>query len=293
MEKSKTLNVLTKIYRPFKITKKNSVYIFNTMEGNFVVKESPKIDYKELYKYLLSRSFNYIPNLSLDSRDDVVVFEYCEDYDIDCNQKILDMIYIVGLLHSKTSYYKDVTIDKYKEIYENIKNNLLYVENYYDKAFNEYLESYYNSPSEYLFLRSYSIIYGAFRYCYDTLDSWFKIVSSNLRERVCLIHNNLKLEHFIRNNDSYLISWDNYIVDTLVLDLFKLYKEEWDNVSFLEVIESYNSVNQMLEEERMLFDLLISIPYVVHLDGDEFEVCYNLKRLVTYLEKTSKLVLRD
>jgi hypothetical protein len=263
------------------------------MEGNFVVKESPKIDYKELYKYLLSRSFNYIPNLSLDSRDDVVVFEYCEDYDIDCNQKILDMIYIVGLLHSKTSYYKDVTIDKYKEIYENIKNNLLYVENYYDKAFNEYLESYYNRPSEYLFLRSYSIIYGAFRYCYDTLDSWFRIVSSNLRERVCLIHNNLKLEHFIRNNDSYLISWDNYIVDTLVLDLFKLYKEEWDNVSFLEVIESYNSVNQMLEEERMLFDLLISVPYVVHLDGDEFEVCYNLKRLITYLEKTSKLVLRD
>lgn len=286
-------DILLKLYKPYKIDKINSVYVFYTMEGKFVVKESNKINYKELYKYLYSRSFNYLPKLSIDSREDFVMFDYCEDLDIDSNQKILDMIEIVGLLHNKTSYYKDVTLDRYKKVYEDIKNNLLYAENYYDKCFNEYLEYNYNSPLQYLLLRNYSIIYGAFKYCYDTLEEWFKLVSSKNSERVCLIHNNLNLEHFIKNEESYLISWDNYDVDSLVIDLFKLYRNEWENVSFMEVIDTYNRINPMLDSELLLFNLLISLPYVIEFDDNEYDNCVKLRRLVNYLDKTSKLVLKN
>lgn len=293
MEKNRSLDIFTKLYKPYKITKKNNVYIFFTMEGNYVIKLNPNIDYRKLYNYLFSRSFNYVPSLSIDSRDDMVVLEYQEDLNIDLDQKILDMIYVVGLLHSKTSYYKDVTIDRYKEIYQNIKDNLLYLEDYYNKNFNKFLESYYNSPSEYLFLRNYSVIEGAIKYSLDTLDSWYELVSNKNRERVCLVHNNLKLEHFIKNTDEYLISWDHYTYDTLVLDLFILYRNEWENVSFLEVIDSYNSINSMLEEETLLFYVLISMPFKVIFDDSEYDVCRNIRRLVNYLNKSSKITLKS
>lgn len=291
MEKNRNLEIFTKIYKPYKITRVNNVYILNTMDGSFVIKLNPKIDYRKLYTYLYSRSFTYIPSLSIDSRDDMAVFSYEEDLNIDLNQKILDMIEVVGLLHSKTSYYKDVTLDRYKEIYQNIKDNLLFMEDYYDKYFNVFLESYYNSPSEYLFLRSYSVIMGAISFSMDKLDSWFNLVSSKGRERVCLIHNNLKLEHFIKNKESYLISWDHYTYDTLVLDLFGLYRNEWENVSFKEVIESYNSYNSMLEEEVLLFNVLISMPFKVSFDNGEYDNCRNIRRLISYLNKSANIVL--
>lgn len=293
MEGNRSLEVFTKLYKPYKITKINNVYILNTMEGDYVVKLNPKIDYRKLYNYLYSRSFTYVPSLNIDSRDDMVVLSFQEEVEVTDNQKILDMIQIVGLLHSKTSYYKDVTLDRYKEIYQNIKDNLLYIEEYYDSSFNFFLESYYNSPSEYLFLRSYSSIFGAIKYCFDTLDDWYSKVMGKSSERVCLIHNNLKLEHFIKNTDDYLISWDHYTYDTLVLDLFKLYRNEWEKVSFLEVIESYNSINMMLEEEVLLFNILISMPYKVDFDSSEYEKCRELRRLVNYLDKSSKIVLNN
>lgn len=291
METNRSLEVFTKIYKPYKITKVNQVYIFYTMDGDYVIKLNPKIDYRKLYNYLYSRSFTYIPSLSVDSRDDMVVLGYQEDLNIDLNQKILDMIEVVGLLHSKTSYYKDVTLDRYKEIYQNIKDNLLFMDDYYDKYFNLFLESYYNSPSEYLLLRSYSVINGAIKYSLDNLDSWYNIVSTKGRERICLVHNNLKLEHFIKNQESYLVSWDHYTYDTLVLDLFGLYRNEWENVSFKEVIDAYNSINSMLEEEMLLFKVLISMPFKVIFDSNEYELCRNLRRLVSYLDKSAKMVL--
>ncbi len=291
MENSRSLDVFTKIYKPYKITKIGSVYLFNTMDGDFVIKLNPKIDYKKLYNYLYSRSFSYVPSLSLDSRDDMLVLEYQEDVSTDFNQKIIDMMEVVGLLHSKTSYYKDVTIDRYKEVYQNVHDNLLYLEKYYLDYFNMYLENTYYTPSEYLFLRSYSVIDGAISYCLDNLSTWYSGVSTKNSERVSLIHNNLKLEHFIRNTDSYLVSWDNYTYDSIVLDLFKLYRNDWDKVSFKEAISTYDNLHTMLDDERMLFNILISMPFKIDMNLGEYEKCREIRRLIMYLDKSAKLVL--
>jgi len=172
---NRSLDVFIKLYKPYKITKKDSVYILSTMEGVFVVKLNPKIDYKKLYDYLYSRSFNYIPKLSLDSRDDMVVLEYKEDLKIDYNQKAMDLINLVSLLHTKTCYYKSVTNDKYKEVYDNIKNNLLYLDDLYNKFFLDFIKEEYLVPSHYLYLRNYSLIYNALQYAFKELDEWYKI----------------------------------------------------------------------------------------------------------------------
>ena len=71
----------------------------------------------KLYRYLDSRNFNYVPRILPDSKDDMVVFEYIEDTMVDKNQKILDLINLVSLLHSKTFYYKEISSSKYDELY--------------------------------------------------------------------------------------------------------------------------------------------------------------------------------
>ena len=45
-------------------------------------------------------------------------------------------------------------------------------------------------------------------------------------ERVCVVHNNLKDEHLLKNDKNYLISWDKYLIDTPVLDLYRFFQNE-------------------------------------------------------------------
>lgn len=290
---NRSFKVFNEIYRPYKITKKNNVYILNTMDGDFALKENPKINYKELYKYLKSRSFNYMPELSIDSRDDLLVLEYQEDVSVGNEQKAIDLIQIVALLHSKTSYFKNITNDKYKEVYELISNNIMYATNSYENYFNVFLNEEYIVPSHYLFLRNYSLIYHANKYTLEKLDTWFNMLKDRTKERVVLVHNNLKIDHFIKNSDDYLISWDNYDFDSPVLDLYNFYKNEWQNVSFKEVFEAYNNVFELLDEEKILLDILISIPFVIHFDGDEIDNCRKVRELINYLNSSSKIVFKD
>ena len=256
---NRNLEIFSKIYKPYKIEKKNNVFIFKTMDGNYVIKINPKIDYRKLYSYLLSRSFDYVPKLSPDSRDDAVVLEYIEDVSIDKNQKILDLINLVSLLHSKTSYYKEITLDRYKELYEQLKNNVLFIDTYYEEMFMKYLYNEYNGPYEYLLLRNYTLIYNACKYCLDKIEKWYLSISDKNKQRVVLVHNNLKLDHYLKNESEYLISWDKYIIDSPVLDLVNLYKNEWEDITFKEVLDTYNNSFSLLDEEKILFNKSILV----------------------------------
>lgn len=290
---NRSFHIFNELYKPYKITRKNNVYILNTMDGDFVVKENPKIDYHELYKYLKSRSFNYVPEMSLDSRDDLLVLEYQEDISIDKEQKAIDLIETVSLLHSKTSYFKNVTNDKYKEVYENILSNINYANYMYENYFREFLNEEYIVPSHYLFMRNYSLIYNANKYTLDQLDNWYNSIKNKNKERVCLIHNNLSLDHFIKNSDNYLISWDNYQVDSPVLDLYRFYQNEWKNISFSEVFDTYNRSFELLPEEKTLLDILISVPFIIDFEHDEISNCRDVRSLINYLNSSSKIVFKD
>jgi len=290
---NRSLEVFNKIYKPYKITRKNKVYILNTMEGNFVIKLNPKINYSELYNYLYSRNFNYLPEISKDSRDDMLVLEYQEDLSLNNNQKAMDLIKLVALLHSKTSYFKNVTNDTYKEIYDNIKQNLNYLNTMYDGMFMEYIQEEYIVPSHYLFLRNYSLIYNAINYCYTKLDEWYEKIKDKNRQRVALLHNNLELDHLLKNKNDYLVSWDDYTFDTPVLDLYKFYQKEWENVEFGEIFNDYNSNFQLLDEEKMLLDIVISIPLNIDFTSKEYQNCRNVRKLIDYLSKSSKIVLQN
>ena len=285
-----SLEVLKSIYKPLKYTLKGKVTILETTSGDYIVKEK-KNDIRSLYKYLASRGFYNYPKLIDDSRKEVIVYEMIEDYPTPKEQKMNDLIDTVSNLHNKTSYYKEVTEDKYQSIYDDIENNILYLKELYNNYFDIYLPKEYLSPSEYLLMRNISKIFDNLDFCQEKLDSWYELVKNESKQRVSVIHNNLKVSHLIRNKDNYLISWDHSKIDTPILDIVKLYHNEFFNYDFEPILNNYFKEFSLTKEEKELLFLLIAIPPEIKMDEpDEMEKTNNVREKLDYVFKTEKLL---
>ena len=284
------LEQLKREFKPYRLTKKKSVTIIDSTSGTFVVKEKKDNKVANAYEYLLSRNFNYFPELALNDRADVNVFEYVEDIPMPKEQKAMDMMDLVALLHSKTTYFKEVTSDKYKEIYENLKDNITYTQNYYNFLYERLLEEVYPSPSHYLLMRNIYKIFEALDFCTKELDEWFEEVTGELKTRVSFIHNNLETDHFIKNTKEYLISWEKSKVDSPILDLITFYQKEYMNLNFEPLLERYMRSYPLSEEELRLFFIVISIPPIVNLEGKEINVTKEIRKKLDYMFKTENLV---
>ena len=93
------------------------------IEKNEVIKDNIKINYKDLYEYLYSRGFTYLPNL-ISCKDNIIKLEYINDVKTNNRLKSNDLIKLVALLHSKTTYNKKIDKDKYEKIYNVLLNNI-------------------------------------------------------------------------------------------------------------------------------------------------------------------------
>jgi len=283
------IDILKNIYKPYKYTIKGKATILYTTLGNFIIKEKNK-DIKKLFTYLENRGFIMYPKLIDTYKDKAYLYEYLDNFNIPNEQKLLDLIDIIASLHNKTSYFKEISIDKYKEVYEAILSNINYLSNYYNNLYDTIFNLDYYSPSEYLFFRNYYLINNTLLYAKDTLDSWYKDIESNLSVRVAIVHNNLKLEHFKDSDIPKLISWDNYLTDTPVIDIVNLYKNEWDNYNFKDVLDKYMYKYPLLSYEEKLLFTLLSIPIKINKTNTELERCIALRKVFDYISKTNTLL---
>jgi len=286
---NRSLDVVKSIYKPYRYTIKGKTTILETTSGDFIVKEKNN-DIKSIYNYLKSRNFDYFPSLIDGTRRDVNVFMKLEDTLMPKEQRIDDMIDLVSLLHNKTSYYKEVSEDSYKEVFENIKSNIDYARDYYNKLYDDIKVEVYMSPSSYSLIRNISKVLSALEFCDNELNLWYDLVKEESKQRVALIHNNLEVDHFIRNDKSYLVSWDYAKIDTPVLDLVKLYRKEYFNYDFSSIIKRYFEKYPLLESEQKLFFILISLPPIIELNDTEYNNCINVRKSMDYIFKTENLV---
>ena len=244
---------------PTRYEKLGSVSIATTNDGKYVFKDK-KIDTKVL-DYLKSRNFDYMPRFINDIKDDdYQITEYLTGFDIPKERQILDMIDLVALLHSKTTHYKEVDLNDYETIYEDIDNNLEYLYGYYTDVITVIESKVFMSPSEYLLARNINIIYDSIDSCKQRLESWHSLVKDKRKRRDVVLHNNLKLDHFIRNEGSFLISWDKAKIGSPVFDLYKLYRNHSLDFDFDEILKEYNRNYPLTEDEQELFFTLISMP---------------------------------
>lgn len=285
-----SIEVLTKIYKPYKVSIKGNVKILECTSGKYVVKEKCNKCIRELYNYLNSRSFNYYPKLISDNRDSINVYEYIEDVSIDDEQKLYDLINVISLLHNKTSYYKEVTNDKVKSIYEELLGRVVYMEEYFNKLIYEIEDNIFVSPSSNLILNNSSKIFESMTFLKKEIEEWYKISIDSNKMRVCLVHNNLSLEHYIKNDNDYLISWDNYIIDSPVMDIVKLYKSVYLDMDFSESLRIYLEKFPLNESEKKLLFIMLVMPDEINLSNDELKNVYNVRKYLDYIYKTENLI---
>lgn len=288
-------NILSKhALNPIKYTIKNSVTIVDTEKGRVVFKEKKdtlRNNVHHLYDYLNSRNFSYYPKLiDNNDRNNYDVYEYIDEVETPIEQKALDIIYLVSLLHNKTTYYKEATEDTYKEIYEEVKKELDYLYNYYTDLITIVERSIYMSPKEYLFARNISKIYSCIMFCNVELDKWLELVKDKKKQRVVTLHNNLELDHLIRSNEPYLISWDKAKKDIPIYDFYNFYQKHYLDLDFNDLFDEYNHRYPLLEEERMLLLILLSIPKKIEFVDNELESCKIIRKQLDYIYKTENLV---
>ena len=269
-----------------KITLRNSVKI---IDDKYVIKKK-KNDLSNTYNYLLSRSFDYFPSV-INEDSDKYYYQYIKDIYEPSEQKIIDLINLVSLLHNKTTFYKEVDIDNYKYLYESITDQIEDTYNYYNILMDNIDNDIYMSPSNYLIARNISIIYNALGYAKESIDTWYKMIENNRRVRLSMIHNNLKLEHYLKNDKSYLISWDKASNDIPVFDLVSLYKNHYLDFDFINLFKIYLSKYPLSNDEMILFLTIISIPDKIEDNHSEYKRVLMIRRMIDYIYKSSEIVL--
>lgn len=283
------LTRINELYRPYKYTIKGNVKILNCPKEDIVIK--PKNDkVLETHKYLESRGFNNFVEIKDINRDKYYIYPYIYETKEPLEQKANDMMKTVAILHAKTSYFKDVDESTFDNIYNDIDNNIEYIKDYYSKLYDEIFMKEYFNPFESIFIDTYSKINNACLFCKNELDIWYNLSSDKKSKRVVLLHNNLKLDHFLKGSDDYLISFDNAKIDTPVLDLVKFYKNEYDNLDFNELFKTYTYHFDLTNDEYKLFFILISIPDLIKITTDNKNNLIQIINLKNYLDKTERLI---
>lgn len=286
----KISNVLTKYeMKARKYVIKGKATLIETEKGRFAIKEKNRSTNQKILNYLDSRNFNYYPKVFIDD-DDYEITEYLEESEMPIEQKMLDMIDLLSLLHNKTTHYKEVDEDDYKVIYEDIRNNIAYLTDYYNDMISIIETRVFMSPSEYLFARNVSKIYGAIYYCQKELETWYKIVKEKRKQRLVVLHNNLELDHFIRNKNSYFISWDKAKIGLPIFDLYKLYKNHGLDFDFTELLKRYEQSYPLLKEERLLLFILITLPDKIEFEDSNYHMCQVVSDFIDTLYKTESLI---
>ena len=270
------------------LRKNGKVTIVEVDNKKYAVKESDK-DICSIYKHLESRDFKCFPKL-LFRKYKYNIFEYIEEYDSRVEEKGYDMIYLLSLLHNKTTYYKEMDKVEYKSIFENISNEINRRVNYYNNLIDKIEIHMFNSPSEYLIARNISKILGALEYSKNSIIKWYDLVKENAKKRVVTLYNNIDLNHIIRNKDVYLISWDKVTSGVPIYDLYNFYIRYNDIFDFENLIKRYEEKYPLKEEEKILFFTLISIPNMIILNENEIDNCKKLKKMIDTLYKSEMLI---
>ena len=203
---------------------------------------------------------------------------------------MIDLINLVSLLHNKTTHFKEITEDNYKEIYEDINNNIEHLHSYYEDLITMIETKVYMSPCEYLIARNITKIFETLYFSKKELDNWYDLVKEKTKQRLVVLHNNLELEHFLTNEKKYLISWDKSKIGMPLFDIYKLYKKHALEFEFSEILKLYEKNYPLLEEEKRLLFILISIPQKLELNKSEYENTKEAGKLMDYLYKTEKLI---
>lgn len=275
------------------ISYKKSLKIVDTNKGKFTVKVKEN-NSSDIYDYLLNREFKYFISPISSPDESFEVYPYILEKSISSEDKSVNMMYILSMLHTRTTVYEEIDLDNVKKIYEENLKELNYLDGYYHDL-QDYIENIvYMSPAEYLLIRNISRIYNAITYSKNTLETWYQKKILQTKERKVLLHNNLTLDHFLISGDNnYLINWKKAKKGLPVYDLLNFFKNEYENIELEGLYRLYQSKYKYTEEETLLFNALLSKPWKLEFSNDHYQNTIKVQQLINYLAKGSILVSKE
>ena len=273
---------------PTRYQVKGKVTFVDTDRGQFAMKEMEH-DQEEIWNYLRSRNFLYYPEI-IRYEDNILVTKKEQDIAMPREQKAADLTDLMALLHHKTTHYKEVDINDYKELYEDISNNIFYLQTYYDDMMSVIESHVVMSPSEYLLARNITLVYSALAFAKDALEKWYDMIKDKRKQRMVVLHNHLELSHFIRNQNAYLTSWDKAKFGIPIFDFYKFYKKHGLEFEFDELLKRYERAYPLLEEERLLLFILIALPDKIEWDDSEYVMCQKVSNMIDMMYKTEQFI---
>jgi len=266
---------------PLKYEKRGKVIIVFTKDKKYVIKETKK----EIFEYLLNRHFDNYPKTIIE--DNYAISLYIEDNNILKEQKILDLINLVSLLHLKTTCYEKININDIKEIYEDKMNEINDLTIYYNNLMDIIETKIFMSPKEYTLARNISLFLNNLSFAKNKLDEWYRKFKNKSNYRIVLLHNNLKLDHLINN---MLISFEKAKFGLPIFDIYNLYKNTYDDFDFIEIYKLYIKNYPLNEDEVDLLLILLIIPQKITFQNIEYLDTILVYEEVNYLDNSLKLV---
>ncbi len=253
---------------PKSVEKKRNVDIIGTPTGRYVLKKG---DSHTIYEYLETRNFHNLPRPITIREEGYLIYPYIDDSDVPKEQRVEDFIYLLSILHTKTTFYKTVELDNIKEIFETIRRRQDYLIQYYHNLQDMIETEKYMAPSHYLLIRNLSLIYFHLTESKIQIEKWYDLMKEHKKMRYVMTHGNLKKEHFIENRDLYLISWENARINLPAYDLENFYRNNWRETTLHDFLEIYQSKYLLRKEELSLFLSLIHLPEKIELGESELQ----------------------
>ena len=261
-------------------------------DNNYYILKPRKIEIEDIYSNLISRNFNNFLS-PIEINNSYEKYEFINELNSSDDDRSNDIVYLMSLLHNKTTSFNEVNENELKTRFEDIIKILDETYEYYSNLQNNIEEEIYMSPAEQLLMNNISKIYYLLNISRKNIEDYYEIISNKKVERKSIIHGNLKMNHILESKEKYLISWNNSKKEIPVYDLVKFYKNEYEKIELSSLYENYKSKYKLYKEEENLFISLISIPNIIKLDKTNYIDCININGLVDYVDKTIAFISKQ
>lgn len=280
------MNELKKIIKKYgfnvkKYRKNGKIHIISTDNGTYCLKKKQRDDLDKIMSYLKAKQFNNVLNVNQD--DEYEITNYIEELPVLNEDKAMEAIYLMSMLHNKTTFYKSISLDDVKCFYENQVDKIIELKSYFDNLCYIYDSDLFLSPSRYLFIRNISFLFNALDYSKLYINKWYDIVKNKNNKRVVMNHNNLDLSHIIMSNNSYLLNWNKATIDSPIMDLYNFFKNNFLHININSLFSVYNSKYQLLQEELFLLFSLLLLPNKIEFSSSEINNTKEVYDLYKYL----------
>lgn len=267
-----------------RILYKNNLKLVEVDNQKYILKKTNQNEH-DIYNYLRSKDYNnFLPPVEKTSTYDL--YQYINT-ELPTQDKAIELIYLMSMLHIKTTTFQEITLDKVKELYEETIQKITYLRDYYlDQQ--DYIETkIFMSPAEQLLMRNISKIYKALNYAEYKINSWYELKSKQKTERIVQLHNNLTTKNVLKSQNSYLINWENSKKGLVVYDFLNFYHNHYFEMEMTSLFREYQAKYKYTADETLLFQSLISLPPKLTFEKTNYINTLNARKVIDYVEITN------